>query len=57
MRCGKCKDGWYERRPAMRLACALFGHRFYQGVAGYGADGIPYPGKFCLDCDYSEVVE
>lgn len=54
MGCRKCGDGWYEQRRPMWLSCAVLGHRFYQGIAGYGADGTPYPGKFCLDCDYSE---
>ena len=54
MGCRKCGNGWYEKSPSMRLPCVLFGHRFYQGVAGHCADGTPYPGKFCYDCDYSE---
>lgn len=56
MGCRKCGNGWYEKRPEMRLLCALFGHRFYQGIAGFGSDGVPYPGKFCYDCDYSEEM-
>lgn len=56
MGCEKCHNGWYEKRPPMHTVCVVLGHRFYQGIAGYGSDGTPYPGKFCYDCDYAEEM-
>lgn len=44
---------WFRRRRE-RLVCRVFGHSFYQGIGGYGADGLPYPEKRCHYCDYSE---